>query len=369
MRRYSFATLLAAAALAGGAAWAQDGAGDKAKDPKVAKAERLLTLSGWAERMKAQVSAAVEEQEKKALLPPGTSARFQEIADWSVLLAAAAADCAREMEEEVMDAAIAFYESPAGKKFAGTELRLGKAAAGQTAEWTRKAALAAAATKIEDKAKGAWEKAEEALKARKVSSNETAAIAALRNIAVCQANVQATCKVDCDNDGIGEYGTLLELTGSAGVRKNAAWSVKGPPVSPAIVSPKFGAVDEQGVLLKDGYCYRIYLPDDADPAGFVHETGPKDKPGLAGGTGKIGTDMAECIWCAYAWPEKRGDTGNRTFWINQSGDVFHSSNEIAQWSGAARAPSGNSAYRGAGITAASAVGTRGQDGDVWKVTN
>ncbi|MCK6479066.1 MAG: prepilin-type N-terminal cleavage/methylation domain-containing protein, partial [Planctomycetes bacterium] len=41
------------------------------------------------------------------------------------------------------------------------------------------------------------------LLAAKLSSNETAALATLRNLASCQAQIQTSGKIDCDSDGIG----------------------------------------------------------------------------------------------------------------------------------------------------------------------
>jgi prepilin-type N-terminal cleavage/methylation domain-containing protein len=204
------------------------------------------------------------------------------------------------------------------------------------------------------------------LLAAKLSANETAGIATLRNLASCQAQIQTSGKIDVDNDGIGEYGTFLEMTGTAQVRKATDWSTKGTQVAPAILSPALAGVDANGFVTKSGYAFMIFLPDDATQALFVHE---KSGPALAGGSGKIGTDMAETTWCSYAQPVARGNSGNRRFFVNQSGDVMQSANEVAKAQGTTTVINGNSAFRGTGITSQTAVGTAGNDGDVWKVTN
>ena len=211
-----------------------------------------------------------------------------------------------------------------------------------------------------------------------IGSNEALAIRALRNIAVCQAHIQTSGKIDSDDDGIGEHGTLMEMAGGTGVRNgfiaggsvpsSADFSMQGRKVDPPILSPLFAAVDGEGVVRRNGYCFRVFLPDASMPAEFVHETGPGDAVGLDGGVGAIGVDLSETTWCAYAWPVKRGETGNRVFFVYQEGDVLQSANEKGKWEGA-RGPTGSSAYRGAGITGAPAVGTAGRDGDVWKVVN
>jgi hypothetical protein len=122
-------------------------------------------------------------------------------------------------------------------------------------------------------------------------------------------------------------------------------------------------------VTKSGYAFMMFLPDTASPAVFVHE---KSGPGLMGGAGKIGVDLSETNWCAYAQPVARNNSGNRRFFINQAGDVMQSANEIAKAQGVTTPITGNSAFKAGtagGITAQTAVGTAGFDGDVWKVTN
>ena len=65
------------------------------------------------------------------------------------------------------------------------------------------------------------------LLAARLSANETAAIATLRNIVSAQAQFQQSGKADTDTDGTGEYGGFLELSGAAAGRMAA---VLVPPV-------------------------------------------------------------------------------------------------------------------------------------------
>ncbi len=210
-------------------------------------------------------------------------------------------------------------------------------------------------------------------------ANEAAAIATLRTFSACQAQIQFSGKIDCDVDGEGEFATLLELTGAVGVRGRAgtdpgpfgAWSdfsIRRAKVSPAVLSPSMAGVDADGVVEKAGYCFRVYLPDTATPAGFTHERGPADAIGLAGGTGKVSIDLSEQVWCAYAWPAERGKTGSRVFFVNQGSDVMQSPNTTAKWSGAANGPRGRAAFLpGSGITGRFAEEVKGDDGDVWRL--
>jgi hypothetical protein len=101
----------------------------------------------------------------------------------------------------------------------------------------------------------------------------------------------------------------------------------------------------------------------------VHETGPASSLGLDGGTKTIHCDMAEMTWACYGQPQVWGQTGTRRFFINQKGDVIQSVNGTVKAAGIGVAVIGNSALLGAGITSPMAVGTRGQDGEVWKAAN
>src|SRR5688572_13580197 len=196
------------------------------------------------------------------------------------------------------------------------------------------------------------------LLAAKLSANETAAIATLRNLASCQAQIQTSGKIDCDADGIGEYGCFLEMTGTVGVRKGPVagaipgcdWTNKGTIVNPPILSAALAAVDVNGFVTKSGYAFQIFLPTAAAPALFVHDTGAPPTQAAASFGAAIGVDMAETSWCAYGIPVARGNSGNRAFFVNQAGDVLQSPNETAPHQGTATALNGNSAFRGTGIT-------------------
>ncbi len=225
------------------------------------------------------------------------------------------------------------------------------------------------------------------LMAAKLSANETSAIATMRNLGSAQAMVQGAGRIDVDNDAIGEYGTFLELAGRVKVRKGvvnstptgADFSTDGTEIRPAIVSPSLGFVDSNGFVSKAGYLLMILLPDTSDPALWVHELNPgtMDAPvaGLSntgqngGGTGKIGIDLAETIWCCYAIPANKGNSGNRVFFTCQTGDILQSYNDKANHTGNSKPVDGRSAFLGDNITSRLAVGTEARDKDVWKITN
>ena len=204
--------------------------------------------------------------------------------------------------------------------------------------------------------------------------NESVAIQNLRFLSLAQSKLQKDGKIDCDGDRSGEFGTFLELTGVVGVRRGyvnrqgqggpgSDFSSQGPPLKPWYFLPAFGQVDGEGIVTKNGYCYRIYLPDTM--ANFVFEKGPAGSVGLQGGDRLVGIDRAEEVWCAYAWPERRGETGSRVFFVNEEFQVLASPNTRTKWDGLRNAPKGNSAYGGNHLEERAVRGQRGADGEVW----
>jgi len=199
--------------------------------------------------------------------------------------------------------------------------------------------------------------------------NETAAIATLRNLASCQARFVTYGGVDLDGDGFGEYGTLGEMTGATGVRSNAAGTLRGKPVAPPMLSPALAGVGEDGIVIKSGYCFRLFLPGRS---GAVRERRPGEPF-----TGAVDTNRAEEEWCAYAWPVKYGNSGFRVFFVSQGGDVLQAGNEDGRYDGRAKGPAWDAAMVTDGWSrewSGVAVGVvhgkaMSRDGLVWKVTN
>lgn len=215
------------------------------------------------------------------------------------------------------------------------------------------------------------------LLASKLNANETAAIATIRNLVSCQAQIGVTARIDADRDGKGEYSTFLELSGAVGVRQGflpgppgaSDFSRKGAVLNPPILSSVFARVDGNGFTTKSGYAFMIYLPDNASPTGFVHETFSTATAGFAGGTATVGVDASEAIWCAYGQPVHYANTGTRRFFTNHRGDILQSSNDVAKAGGVNAPILPNSAFIGSAITSPTAIGTRGGDGDTWRSAN
>ncbi len=184
----------------------------------------------------------------------------------------------------------------------------------------------------------------------RLNSNETAAIATLRNIISGQAQFQATAAADENNNGWGEYGTLGEMSGGVAVRGNSV-------LSQAVLSTSFRSVSANGEVARSGYFYAIYLPDNA---------GDGVKEVASGGAGAgVDPDVAENTWCAYAWPASYGNTGNRAFFVNQGGNIV--ATDDTAYSGPGNGPDPEATFTGSGqtITGIPASGSTGRDNNFW----
>ena len=110
------------------------------------------------------------------------------------------------------------------------------------------------------------------LRAR-LAANETNAIGALRTLSSAENSFKSSATADTDGDGVGEYGSLPMLTNT----------------TPAFVDESLGGGT------KSGYMFTITV------------------------TGNPVLD--EVQWEATAFPLNKGNTGNRTFYINESGVI------------------------------------------------
>jgi prepilin-type N-terminal cleavage/methylation domain-containing protein len=105
----------------------------------------------------------------------------------------------------------------------------------------------------------------------RMNSNEGDAIGCLRTLSSAQTSFQASATNDIDGDGQGEYGTFAQLSSA----------------TPMFID------DSLGSGKKNGYWYQITTPGNVNDA--------------------------EVMWEATAFPVSKGRTGNRTFYIDESG--------------------------------------------------
>jgi prepilin-type N-terminal cleavage/methylation domain-containing protein len=197
----------------------------------------------------------------------------------------------------------------------------------------------------------------------RLNANETAAVATLRNISSAQAQFQASSHADVDNDGTGEFGVFGELSAGTQVRST------GESITPSVLSGAFKTVNAEGEVSRSGYIFQMFLP-------AVAADGTAQPEAASGGVAAadVDADLSETTWCCYAWPANYNNSGNRTFFVNQTGDV--TSTDFASYTGGGDA-SGNlfagAAFMPGGaataITGNVAIGTIARDGELWKQVN
>ena len=85
----------------------------------------------------------------------------------------------------------------------------------------------------------------------------------------------------------------------------------------------------------------------------------------------LDNDLTETTWCALSWPINYGNSGNRAFFVNQTGDIVSADNaqysQGAFFAGSAMiGPTGANLARMTGLLA---VGTVSRDGNMWRQVN
>lgn len=194
----------------------------------------------------------------------------------------------------------------------------------------------------------------------RLNANESAAIATLKNISSGQSQCQASGVIDTNSNGQGEYGFFGELSGRTVIRGSTL------SITPPVLSAAFGNVAASRVS-RSGYIFQMFLPSVA-AAGLAEDATGGDIDDDNG----IDAGQAEVLWCCYAWPATAGNSGNRTFFINQTGDVLATNGSNVQYSNSVpTVPTYDVAYSGAvGTTSmgvAVAANTLGKDGNTWVV--
>ncbi len=177
-----------------------------------------------------------------------------------------------------------------------------------------------------------------------------------------QHQALATGIIDTDGDGRGEYAFFGELSGAMNVRKDETGGIGRRRITPPVLSGAFGML-RRGIVLRNGYCFRIFLPGkDAIARGEANHGGAK---GVA-----IRADHAEKLWCGYAWPIVYGVRGRKAFFVDQSGSVLETSNANSRYSGVENGPHAGAARASTEemqtrMTDLPALNTLGRDGNYW----
>jgi type IV pilus assembly protein PilA len=199
----------------------------------------------------------------------------------------------------------------------------------------------------------------------RLNANETSAISTLRSVSSSQAQFQASAKVDVDGDGTGEFGLFRELSGAVGVRTAANASTVGNVLNPPVLSGAFRTFNANSEVSRSGYLFRMFLPG----------TGGAGVPEVSSGAlaAALDSDLAETSWCTYASPASYSTSGNRTFFVNQTGDITGTDVSTYSGTGTFTLTNAGAAFKlGGGLTGITglvAVGTKGRDNNSWKQIN
>jgi len=194
-----------------------------------------------------------------------------------------------------------------------------------------------------------------------INSNESAAIAMLKNISSAQAQMQASGVIDTDRNGAGEYGFFAELSGAKVVRSDSAGGVGAILVSPPVLAAQWSAIRESRVTL-GGYVFQMFLP--GRDGGWVAENPTGGSAGVA-----VDSSRAELAWICYAWPVQHGWSGIRCFFIGHNGDVLSFRNHEGRYTGARGPEPGAAAFKPgtAGPAFTPAANEADCVGDTWGV--
>jgi len=208
----------------------------------------------------------------------------------------------------------------------------------------------------------------------RLNANESSAISTLRNISSAEQQLQSSGAIDCNANGQGEYGYFAEMSGQQGVRTGnpdtgGTCTVSTTRISPPVLSQAFGAVNASGHVVRSGYVFRVSLPSTTKA--FIDEA-------AIGTYGAVSPSNAEVLWACYAWPATYGNSGKRTFFINQQGDVLGTNNLIRRYTGTgptATPPAGTAAFRAGTASMSSSLGvstgttSNANDTQIWTVVN
>ncbi len=134
-----------------------------------------------------------------------------------------------------------------------------------------------------------------------------------------------------------------------------------------VLAGAFRGVTTIGEVSRSGYQFRMFLPGAAGVG--VTETNVANVFLV-----DVDNDLCETTWCTYAWPSSHGTSGNRTFFVNQMGDITGTDDRLYSGGDAISEEQAGTAFEPPGaltsITGRPAIGTVGREhGNVWTRVN
>lgn len=189
--------------------------------------------------------------------------------------------------------------------------------------------------------------------ASRLSANEAAVIGTMRQISASQQMFRSTDHDDVDGDGQGEFGFLGELSGLRPLRDT------GVELLPPILNPAFGEISATGATSRNGYLFRMFLPD-ATGVGLA-----ETDANIVNVDPRMSAEFFTCV----AWPSSYARSGQRTFFLSQTGTILTTID--SRYSGEAAGPVANAGM--VGVTDGhidthelASGATLGVDGNRWQ---
>lgn len=132
-----------------------------AREAKEKKVRKLLKVSGQHKLGKQVLDEMMDSFAKNPNLPPGFAAKFKELAKPGDLVDIVVPIYADSLEDDALDAAIAFFESEGGKSFAKAQPAIARASMLAGQKWGTELAHKALKALEEDRKKGIKPQADE----------------------------------------------------------------------------------------------------------------------------------------------------------------------------------------------------------------
>ncbi|MEW6359629.1 MAG: DUF2950 family protein [Planctomycetota bacterium] len=206
--------------------------------------------------------------------------------------------------------------------------------------------------------------------------NEPEVIRSLKRISRQQAIYKQQPETDQDDDGVGEYGFLAELSGRITPRVSLGAGVcRIGAIHPALIPSEFGSTREAplGIAGVSGYYYQLWLPGPNGPvddrySDATEQIGPRNI--LDPETDRPTINQQEKRFVLYAWPVAYGETGIATYVINELGECYRTAGprpSAKRYNGATLMPAPDAAFaKGQPVFTGKLANGEGIDGNLWE---
>jgi len=148
------------------------------------------------------------------------------------------------------------------------------------------------------------------------------AVLFLKSVQACQGLFQKEALVDMDGNGIGRFGFFQELSGTMQQHFSSKPDTAGAQSNEGAFKPlRYDRMTDSGVVVHEGYCFRLFLPVRKAPDQSVEFL--TESKGRLPETTRPGREAGEEMWMCYAWPLGFSARTDHAFYACQQGPVYH----------------------------------------------